>query len=306
MKKINTTSFFKIHEDQSLDYRISSTSFFFDDNKYFFKFNDDNGAILEAELLATKIGEKLGIDVLHVEPAVFCDKEKNEYLGMMSKNFRIDTLPVVFDFRTSRLIQETCYDVVIKGVKEFVNRTNLMQPAMNVKIESKFYTKLQDMLFFDFLTLQADRFRRNFEFFMKKNKDGWDVCLSPIFDNSWIFGFQEKEFPEFKPTKEYLSNYVFKEHLFIFGYEMYQTYISMKKEILKTFYHNERFKTLAMRAYNIDIDECIAEIENEYPGYEFDQTYRRAAKNCWDITKRTLKVDFGVENLIKEFDDFEK
>ena len=80
----------------------------------------------------------------------------------------------------------------------------------------------------------------------------------------------------------------------------------MKNDILKVFHHNQRLKTLAVRAYNIDIEQCIAEIENDYPGYVFDPLYKQAAKNCWDVTKRTLKVDFDVENLIKEIDEFEK
>ena len=51
----------------------------------------------------------------------------------------------------------------------------------------------------------------------------------------------------------------------------------MKNDILKVFHHNQRLKTLAVRAYNIDIEQCIAEIENDYPGYVFDPLYKQAA-----------------------------
>ncbi len=305
MKKVNTSSFFKFSEDFQIRYKNLISCFYFDDDRYFFKFNDEQGTIFEAELLATKIGEKLGIDVLHVEPAVFVDQKNKEYLGVMSKNFFADNLTVHFDIKSSALLGKTTYDGIVSGVKEYLNRTSILQPEMNVKLESNFYNKLRDMIFFDFLTFQSDRYLRNVEFFLKKSKDGWTFCLAPIFDNSWIFAFQERGYGKYNPTKNYVSDYV-KNHAFILGYSQYQDYRGMKNDILKVFHHNQRLKTLAVRAYNIDIEQCIAEIENDYPGYVFDPLYKQAAKNCWDVTKRTLKVDFDVENLIKEIDEFEK
>lgn len=308
MEDVNTTSFKKIYETKDIVFiNYYKSCFYFDNKEYFFKVNDNQGAILEGELLATKIGEKLGIDVLHVEPAVFVDKSGNEKVGLLSKNFFKDRLSVYFDAKASAEVKKMTYNGIINGVKEFIHRSNKLQPELNIDLESNFYTKLRDMIFFDFLTFQGDRFLRNIDFFMKKNKtcDGWTLCLAPIFDNSWIFCFQE-HISGFLPLKPIVSDYISRRHYFITGFKAYQGYDEMKNDVLKYFYRNTRMKKLAVKAYNIDIEECIAEIEKEYPGYIFAPEYKQSAIDCWNFTKQTLKIDFGVENLIKESDDFEK
>lgn len=299
-------NFFKIKDEEVSFVRSDKLHFYFDDGKYFFKADDRCASILESELLADKIGQKLGVDVLHVKPAQYTSKSNKKYVGLMSENFFLNNLRVQFDNDCMLLISRHNYYDVCTAVQKFVNQTQIMQPELNLKLEPKFFSKLQDMMFFDFLTFQGDRYSRNFDFYMKQTKDGWELCFAPIYDNSWIFGFQDFIFNNIDPSKAEVEKYIQNNQEFVFGYVVFSSYEGMKTDMhIRTIY-NERYKILAKRAYLLDIDKCIDEIESENPGFVFDPKLKLIANHFWDYTKKILEKDFNIKRILKDLEDFEK
>lgn len=297
-------NFFVINESKDIEFLGEfDIMFYFDKNRYFFKGENYCGAFVDAELLAAKLGQKLGIDVLQVKPAVFRSKSvKKDYFGVMSENFFYNNLKVSFDYVQNNKIKKHDYQNIVSAAKEYVQKTNLAMPEINLILEKDFYSKLRDMIFFDFLTFQGDRFPRNIEFVLKKRDQHWEMCLAPIFDNSWIFGFEDRLYdePEFQLSETYVKRFL-ANHKYVIGFKPWQTYDGMAEDILSVFRHNKRYQMLAKKAYQIDIEQCIEEVESENEGIIFDCQTKKRAKYFWDVTKKTLEEKFDIKNLDNEF-----
>ena len=186
---------------------FSPAKFFFDDKKYFFKQQDDLAANIYGELLAAKIGEKMGLNVLKVKPAIV--KFNNDEIdGIISKNFisdddiRLTAITLKDKHRHLKIHYEAIISLLEKYIKAEMNYSDL-----SFEIDKSVYKDLQSLIFFDFLTFQSDRGLRNIEFVLQKQKDkSWKIKLAPIYDNSMIFGYEELGLILYN-TKKGLSDY---------------------------------------------------------------------------------------------------
>ena len=297
--EIDNEKLFKINESDDIVYTTNyAVMFYFDNNQYFFKEDNGFGSLVETELLASKIGQKLGVDTVEVKPAVFCAPSVDrEIVGVFAKNFHKDDVAVNFNNEIREFLVKNNYDSVVKAVKKYINDTKIKQD-IDIKLEPKFYQKLLDMIFFDFVTLQADRHEGNYEFLLKKVGNCWQLGLAPIFDNSWIFGIQEVN--RTYVQKSNIQDYIKGVHRYIFGFKQCQKYENIKNDILYLCRHSDRYRMLAKRVLDIDVLECIDELENENPGIVFDEGIKNVAKYCWQIVqndlKNSLQSDLQVED----------
>lgn len=308
------SGYIKIEPKKILSYigNDETIHFFYEENgqNYFFK-QEWFGAVVEGELLAGKIGQKLGLNVVQVKPAYVVFEDKKFY-GVASKNY----LPkgcFKFDFNyysfydNSFEVDNCTYNMILRIIKNHIQMENDYDNTKLV-LDKNIYKNLQEMIFFDFLTMQTDRATRNFDFYMQKENGNWVVKLAPIFDNSSIFGFIElmcecDSGVKIHNTKTLFNN-ITANTTFLTAFSKDSNYNKLFNDIKKLVYRNPYFERLCLRAKQIDILECINEIENQYKGFKFPKEFVDFAKYGWDKTlaslnSLTLNTEFEQD---KKFD----
>ena len=272
--------------------------FFYDNKKMFFKQCNGISSNVYSELVAGKIGEKIGLNVLKVKPAVYiCDKEK--IYGMISQNYVTEndiriTYNDYCEFSDGKLKNTIDYNDLIDAIKKYIDYEKLYE-NIDIKLDKNFYKDLQSIIFFDFLTFQADRAVYNVEFLLKKQKNSWILSVSPIFDNSMCFRGNS----QFKLDKKT------KQPEFLFGYNNKFDTQGLKDEIKKRLKYNQNYQKMAVKAYNIDINDCFEEIEIENPNFKFDQNIKDIISESWAKTLDILKNHFNIEEYLCQNDNIE-
>lgn len=310
--KIDEKGYHVIELEKEPDFfNTYNIKFFFDNKSKFFKQHDGVSANIYTELVANKIGEKLGLNMLKIKPAVYKNDFTDIY-GIVSNSYigeneiRINYKDLQ-PFTKKNLNDCVDYDEFITVVKKYLNYEKNVE-GFDIKLDKNFYKDLQNIIFFDFLIFQSDRSARNIEFILKKINDVWQMSVAPIYDNSLTFCIMANYLGDLNDN--YLN--VEKEAQrtkFMFAYDNKFSFDGFVTSIKKRFVYNQNYQKMAIQAYNIDINNCFEEIEKENPNFTFDFKVKKIIRASWQITKEILQKQFDIQNYLSDYrnkDNLEK
>lgn len=205
-----------------------------DKKRYYFKGNGHHTFDVP-ELFCAAIANKVGIETLQPQPAVFIDKKGVKYTGIVSPDFiedrtntevfnslgilkyylmntnndyyEMDCEEVMYELRRLNTIENH-----LQAINFFVQNTNLRLTDRKIEISPTLKQTLKKQQLFYFLMSNEDCYARNIEYQIKQvdNRYVFDVC--PVFDNSYsltLKSFRNKIYDDY----ENLSRAAFKKQL---------------------------------------------------------------------------------------------